>query len=177
MPRWWNKWLGMGMCLLILALSMQVKAQVSDEELIAKQELSESRFNGRQVSFLQFSNSSALVKYNPVSLSMSSLMFFYQKVVSPQISAECMYSPSCSNFSKALIAEFGIFKGVFLSADRLMRCNRLGALDVHPLSIDPTTNLVLESPEKFRVKKKKSRATADHDHDHDHDHSDPNHTH
>jgi putative component of membrane protein insertase Oxa1/YidC/SpoIIIJ protein YidD len=62
-------------------------------------------------------------RYNPVSLSLRGSMLFYQNIVSPQFQGSCLYERSCSNFSKEAIHHFGIIKGVFLSADRLMRCN------------------------------------------------------
>ena len=65
----------------------------------------------------------AIAKFNPVTLTFSGLMLFYQHIVSPQISSECIYTRSCSNFAKRAIYEYGIIKGVFLAADRLMRCN------------------------------------------------------
>ncbi len=57
---------------------------------------------------------------NPAKL----LLTFYQKVASPQLSANCIFEVSCSRFSRELIAEFGLVKGVALTADRLARCNK-----------------------------------------------------
>jgi len=82
----------------------------------------------------------AFIKYNPVSLTMGGLMYFYQNSVSQQFSANCLYRPTCSDFSKQAIAHLGIFKGIFLSADRLTRCNRIAGIDIHPLTIDEKTN-------------------------------------
>jgi uncharacterized protein len=67
---------------------------------------------------------SLFARYNPFTLTATGLMLFYQRVVSPQISASCIYTRSCSNFAKQGIQEFGLIKGVFLAADRLLRCNR-----------------------------------------------------
>lgn len=69
-------------------------------------------------------------KLNPVNLTFSGLLFFYQNVLSSQINAGCLYSPSCSEFSKNCIRKYGLIKGVFLTADRLHRCNRITALDI-----------------------------------------------
>ena len=38
----------------------------------------------------------------------------------------CRYYPSCSNYSKQAFAEFGLCKGVLLTAWRLLRCQPLG---------------------------------------------------
>lgn len=70
-------------------------------------------------------------KLNPINLTFSGLLFFYQNVISSQINAGCLYSPSCSDFSKICIRKYGLIKGVFLTADRLHRCNRITALDIN----------------------------------------------
>ena len=57
---------------------------------------------------------------------------FYKNQISSQILNDCIYEQSCSTFSPGSINEYGIFKGVFLSADRLMRCNRLSQNHVLP---------------------------------------------
>lgn len=67
----------------------------------------------------------ALARYNPVTLTLTGMMLLYQHVISPQISASCIYTRSCSNFAKQAIREYGVVKGVFITADRLMRCNHL----------------------------------------------------
>lgn len=71
----------------------------------------------------------AISKINPINLVFSGLMFFYQNVLSSQINANCMYSPSCSEFSKCSIKQHGLVVGILLSADRLNRCNRITALE------------------------------------------------
>lgn len=83
---------------------------------------------------------SNFVKYNPLSLTLGGMMYVYQNAISQQFSANCLYHPTCSEFSKQSISEYGIFKGIFLSTDRLTRCNKLGALDIHPITINEKTN-------------------------------------
>ncbi len=101
-----------------------------------------------------FSRSNVLIKYNPLSLVLGGSMFLYQSVVSPQINAQCLYQPSCSHFSVNAIREFGVFKGVFVSADRLMRCNRLASMDVFKLHVDPNTHRVAEEVSRYSLKTK-----------------------
>lgn len=67
--------------------------------------------------------------WNPVYHVLSSSMYVYQSVISPIISRRCAFSPTCSAYSKALIHEYGLLKGSFLTADRLMRCNRISLSD------------------------------------------------
>jgi putative component of membrane protein insertase Oxa1/YidC/SpoIIIJ protein YidD len=78
-------------------------------------------------------------------------MLLYQNVVSAQLSKECPYEITCSNFSKQSIKKFGIVKGLFLSADRLTRCNRIAILDVNFLNIDPLTGGIKDSLDKYCV--------------------------
>jgi putative component of membrane protein insertase Oxa1/YidC/SpoIIIJ protein YidD len=78
----------------------------------------------------------------------------YQKVISPQISADCLYELSCSRFSRAAIQEFGIVKGIALTADRLARCNRVAATSIELLRINAQTGRVVDVPTMYRVKTK-----------------------
>ena len=100
---------------------------------------------------LQTKHHNALAKYNPVTLSFSGLMLFYQHIVSPQLNATCVYSRSCSNFAKQAILEYGIIKGVFLTADRLMRCNAHCENDIPPYSFE-TSGKAIDEPFLYRFK-------------------------
>lgn len=77
-------------------------------------------------------------------------MYIYQNAVSPQFSAGCLYHPSCSDFSKQLINEYGLFKGVFCTADRLTRCNRISALSIRPFEFDSKTGKISESTNYYK---------------------------
>ncbi len=92
----------------------------------------------------------AIAEYNPISLVLKGALLGYQKLVSQQLGRECPYAISCSNFSKLSIQEFGAFKGIFIGADRLLRCNRIGILDVSPTKIDPNTGRIIDSPNMYR---------------------------
>ena len=48
---------------------------------------------------------------------------FYQRFVSPAIPKRCKYHPSCSQYSVTAIRQYGILRGLVLSAWRLLRCN------------------------------------------------------
>ena len=147
-----QKLLSSGLLLLTLLVTAKLQAQIpdSDLELIAKETFHDHHFDGREVKFMGKEKKSVIAKYNPVSLVFGAAMFTYQKVVSPQLSADCLYGPSCSAFSKGVIKEFGIIKGIFLTADRLTRCNRISGSDI------PFWNITKEgkakdSPKKYRV--------------------------
>ncbi len=102
-------------------------------------------------SFLLSDHPSAFVRYNPVSLAFGSMMWAYQKVISPQFSSTCLYSPSCSSFSKTLISDFGIITGIVLTADRLSRCNRLALFDFNSWEVDTQTGKIKESTSYYRI--------------------------
>jgi len=100
---------------------------------------------------ITFKHRNIFAKYNPFSLSAKGAMLFYQYVVSPQFFRFCLYERSCSNFSKKAIEEFGLVKGVFLSADRLLRCNILAMDEI--CSFD-YYGYAIDEPWFYRIKKK-----------------------
>lgn len=53
------------------------------------------------------------------------LIKFYQKFISPFLGRKCRFVPSCSEFTKEAIIEYGVVKGGFLSILRIIRCNPL----------------------------------------------------
>lgn len=89
------------------------------------------------------------VKYNPVNLAFGGLLFIYQSVISSQIAADCPYEISCSNFSKQSLQEFGLIKGLALSADRVMRCTKIAVKNVHPLRINEK-GMLIDPPAFYR---------------------------
>lgn len=49
---------------------------------------------------------------------------FYRKFVSPlKIQPTCIYIPTCSEYAAEAIKKYGSFKGTYLTAKRLLRCN------------------------------------------------------
>lgn len=146
-------------CTLLLFLSFKgnlVQAQTTTQSLAQTQMLKtkptdeKTHIHQHDIRFMRTRSSSVLVRYNPISLLFGGMMYFYQGVISPQLPSECLFVESCSEFSKTLILEYGLFKGVLTTSDRLMRCNRISALDVHPLMIDPQSGRVTEPVEIYR---------------------------
>lgn len=69
-----------------------------------------------------------VVRFNPqetseLKLAATGLIRLYQKFISSQDGPTCAFTPSCSRFGMACIQEYGVFRGVLLAADRLIRCN------------------------------------------------------
>jgi len=140
---------------LLIFISCSAKAQhqsflkTNDIALINNTDFTDVQYEPRKVRYM-FAGTNWFIKYNPVSLFLGGMMYGYQKFVSAQIASDCAYSVSCSRFGVALIREYGIFKGIPLTADRLMRCSRISSLDFHPLDIDEKTGKVNETVEKFQ---------------------------
>ena len=91
-----------------------------------------------------------LVRYNPVRIGLSGLMYLYQAGISPQLPSECLYHTSCSNFSKHLISDLGLIRGIVATADRLMRCHRIAAVDIHPMHLHPVSGKVVEGTDMYK---------------------------
>lgn len=127
-------------------------------EKVLSFEVRKPEFENTKTSFLFTGSKNVFIRYNPVSLLFGSMMYVYQGYFSKQFSSSCLYSPTCSNMSKHLIQDFGIVKGVFLSADRLSRCNRLAAAQIHPMHFDPLDGKVYETTDIYRFKAKTHKA-------------------
>lgn len=63
--------------------------------------------------------------WNPAKLIIRTGLFVYQSQITYQLGSSCIYSPSCSEFSRQSFQQFGPAKGLFMSIDRLTRCNRI----------------------------------------------------
>jgi len=122
-------------------LSVELHRQFQDEQVVSA-----------NVSVMQVKRKNVLARYNPLTLSFAGLMYVYQKHVSPQLPSACLYEHSCSSFSRHLILEYGLTKGIFTTADRLMRCNRIAAFDIHPLGIGEQSGKVMETVSTYKIK-------------------------
>ncbi|MEN9998390.1 MAG: hypothetical protein RI922_1380 [Bacteroidota bacterium] len=72
-------------------------------------------------SFLKLSKSTS--KYNPFTYLAGGLLFVYQNVLSEQISANCNFEISCSEYTKRCINEYGLFKGTLVGLHQLSCCS------------------------------------------------------
>ena len=131
-------------------ISGKIWSQVTDLELLAESGSAPTIKFGQT----QKSKPTPLQRFNPAYWLLNGALTGYQKVISPQISADCLYELSCSRFSRAAIQEFGIVKGIALTADRLSRCNRVAATSIELLRINPQTGRVVDIPAMYRVKMK-----------------------
>lgn len=57
----------------------------------------------------------------------------YQKIISPAlkqllgISCMCRFTPSCSEYAKVSIKQYGSIRGLFMTVVRLLHCQPFGA--------------------------------------------------
>jgi len=123
-------------CLIILffvCLKLYAQSLSADMQLIYFNAENTTKKKHRSYTYLHNSNSQ-INRFNPVNIFFSGLMYFYQNVLSAQINASCLYLPSCSEFGKSSIKSHGLIKGIFLTADRLSRCNRINAIEIYTLN-------------------------------------------
>lgn len=51
------------------------------------------------------------------------LVRFYKKAISPYTKPACRFTPTCSDYAVEAITKYGAFKGFYLAAWRVLRCN------------------------------------------------------
>jgi putative membrane protein insertion efficiency factor len=61
-----------------------------------------------------------------VKLLLLSLLKFYQLVISSQDKPSCMFTPTCSEYTRLAIQKHGFIAGIVMGAARILRCNGTG---------------------------------------------------
>jgi uncharacterized protein len=51
----------------------------------------------------------------------------YQKLISPLFGPSCRFHPTCSHYAITAVERFGVFKGCWLAAKRILKCHPLHA--------------------------------------------------
>ncbi len=74
---------------------------------------------------------------SPLSFVEIILIWFYKKIISPNIKSSCCFIPTCSVYTYRCIFKFDALTGVILGIKRLCKCNgkHLGGVDLEPLNI------------------------------------------
>lgn len=148
---WLNRLLLVTLLWIVGTANVQAQDANFNHQLVMEEDFHDHQFDTRKPKYL-FGKSRWYVKYNPVTGVFGGLMFVYQRYISQQISADCLYHESCSRFSVSCIKKYGVVKGVALSADRLMRCNQLAAGGVHPSTIHQESGRVKDPVENYQLK-------------------------
>ncbi len=51
------------------------------------------------------------------------ILSFYHRWLSPLLGPACRFAPSCSEYSRKAIEDYGVLKGSYLALKRLARCH------------------------------------------------------
>ena len=136
-------------CLVTLCFSFHLPAQTSMDMALIQNSINASHSTVAHTKH----TSSLRHTSNPLKMTSFLLLFFYQKVISEQISAECEFDMSCSAFGVSAMKEFGIVKSIGLTADRLTRCNGIAQSETENHLINHTTGKVIDDPSMYRFNK------------------------
>ena len=60
---------------------------------------------------------------------------FFKHTIYDQLGMSCYFKNQCNEFCGDLIEEFGLFKGYFVSFDRVVRCNRFAPIESYPSAL------------------------------------------
>ena len=61
------------------------------------------------------------------------LLAIYKRLFSPLLGARCRFHPSCSDYARGAITQFGPWRGGVLAAWRILRCQPLCAGGFDPV--------------------------------------------
>ena len=53
------------------------------------------------------------------------LIRLYRIFISPLLGSNCRHIPTCSEYGIIALKKYGVFKGTFLTAKRIIKCNSL----------------------------------------------------
>jgi len=73
---------------------------------------------------------------------------FYRTVLKPQLGFTCHFEMTCPVFCPVMIRRYGLLKGYFLSADRLLRCTKISVYETYTIRLT-THRKIKESPDDF----------------------------
>ncbi|MBZ9613276.1 membrane protein insertion efficiency factor YidD [Rheinheimera maricola] len=71
-----------------------------------------------------------------VSLALT-LLQGYQRLISPLFGPSCRFQPTCSHYAITAIERFGVLKGSWLAAKRILKCHPLHAGGDDPVPEKP----------------------------------------
>ena len=61
------------------------------------------------------------------------LIKLYQILISPLLGSNCRYQPTCSQYCKESLQNWGLFKGLYLSIKRIVKCHPCGGEGYDPV--------------------------------------------
>ncbi len=56
----------------------------------------------------------------------------YKRFLSPLLPRSCRFSPTCSEYARLVVLKYGVWRGLYLGAGRVLRCHPLqpGGIDL-----------------------------------------------
>lgn len=107
---------------------------------------SDKKLDSSKFTFKEISEAKLLV---------TGLIRLYQLFISSQDMPVCNFKQTCSRFGMESIQKYGIFFGILMTTDRLMRCNGIGN-KYYPMDIE--TGRVIDYPvETYYLGNKKNK--------------------
>lgn len=84
-----------------------------------------------------------------ISRSLLGLIDTYRYLLSPLVGQHCRFHPSCSSYARQSILLHGPWRGLLLSASRLLRCHpwHAGGMDPVPSVANPNTPITVDNPD------------------------------
>ena len=61
------------------------------------------------------------------------LIKLYQILISPLLGSNCRFQPTCSEYCKESLQNWGLFKGLYLSIKRIVKCHPWGGKSYDPV--------------------------------------------
>ena len=61
------------------------------------------------------------------------LIKFYQTLISPLLGSNCRFQPTCSEYCMDSLKTWGLFKGLYLSMKRIIKCHPWGGKGYDPV--------------------------------------------
>lgn len=61
------------------------------------------------------------------------LIKLYQWILSPMLGPKCRFTPTCSQYSLEAFKKYGLFKGFWLTINRIRRCHPWGGHGYDPV--------------------------------------------
>lgn len=145
--------------IIFFLLCMSINAQKNEYKpdlVIIHTQLSRKPADPYKRTYIYKDEPSVIKKINPINVLFGGALYIYQNIVSRHISSDCLYTPSCSEFGKEAIREFGIIKGLCLSVDRVHRCDKFSAADLKKINADTVTHKYPDPIYKYKKVREKN---------------------